>query len=140
MKNLKRQTSGPAAVQKAGVQNKVVEPIVVVESFSDREAAPVSDPSAMLSAIDAVRREVRTATDFDAVLHLITERALSLTGASGAALAFVTDDKMVCRASAGEPPSKRAHGASRLASLKSKEVSLREPGAEAIISQFTAPT
>ena len=36
-------------------------------------------------------------------MHLITERALSLTGASGAALAFLTDDKMICRARAGEP-------------------------------------
>ena len=35
--------------------------------------------------------------------RLITERALSLTGASGAALAFLTDDKMICRARAGEP-------------------------------------
>src|SRR5208282_4100062 len=33
----------------------------------------------------------------------ITERALSLTGASGAALAFLTDDQMICRARAGEP-------------------------------------
>src|SRR5205085_5399348 len=36
-------------------------------------------------------------------LHLITERALSLTGASGSALALLTDSRMVCRASAGEP-------------------------------------
>jgi putative methionine-R-sulfoxide reductase with GAF domain len=66
--------------------------------------APVADLSGMLSAVDAVRREVRAANDnFDAVLHLITERALSLTGAGGAALAFLTDGKMICRARAGEP-------------------------------------
>jgi putative methionine-R-sulfoxide reductase with GAF domain len=100
MKNAKGQTAGPAAVQKAAVQR--VEPIFVVESVAQKESAPVPDPSAM-SAIDAVRREVRAATDFDAALHLITERAVSLTGASGAALAFITEDKMVCRASAGEP-------------------------------------
>ena len=41
--------------------------------------------------------------DVDAVLQLITERVLSLTGASGAALAFLTDDKMICRAHAGDP-------------------------------------
>ncbi len=65
--------------------------------------APVPDLSGMLSAVEAVRREVRaTGHDFDAALHLITERALSLTGASGAALAFLTDDKMICRACAGE--------------------------------------
>jgi hypothetical protein len=66
--------------------------------------APVPDLSGMLSAVEAVRREVRAAgDDFDAALHLITERALSLTGASGAALAFLTEDKMTCRACAGEP-------------------------------------
>jgi putative methionine-R-sulfoxide reductase with GAF domain len=65
---------------------------------------PVADFSGMLSAVEAVRGEVRAAgDDFDVVLHLITERALSLTGAGGAALAFLTDDKMICRARAGEP-------------------------------------
>jgi hypothetical protein len=58
----------------------------------------------MLSAIEAVRREVRaTGDDVDAAFRLITERALSLTGGSGAALAFLTGDKMICRAQAGEP-------------------------------------
>jgi hypothetical protein len=58
----------------------------------------------MLSAVEAVRREIRGAgNDFEAALQLITERALSLTGASGAALALLTDSRMVCRASAGEP-------------------------------------
>jgi hypothetical protein len=73
-------------------------------SLQSAVLAPVADLSGMLSAVEAVRREVRAAgDDFDAVLHLITERALSLTGASGAALAFLTDGKMICRASAGEP-------------------------------------
>ena len=66
-------------------------------------SAPIPDLTGMMSAVEAVRREVRDAADFSASLQLITERALSLTGASGAALAFLTDDKMVCRASAGEP-------------------------------------
>src|SRR5260370_22022934 len=38
-----------------------------------------------------------------AVLGLVFERALALTGATGAALAFLTEDKMICRARAGEP-------------------------------------
>jgi putative methionine-R-sulfoxide reductase with GAF domain len=71
--------------------------------LQDATAAPISDPSGILSAVEAVRGEVRVASDFDAALRLITERALSLTGASGAALAFLTDDKMICRASSGEP-------------------------------------
>ncbi len=67
-------------------------------------STPVPDLTGMLSAVEAVRREVRAAgDDLNAVLYLITERALSLTGASGAALAFLTGDKMICRASAGEP-------------------------------------
>ena len=67
-------------------------------------SASVADLTGMLSAVEAVRREIRAAgDDFDAVLHLITERALSLTGATGAALALLTDTTMVCRSSAGEP-------------------------------------
>jgi len=65
---------------------------------------PISDRRERFSSVEAVRGEVREiGADVDAVLRLITERALSLTGASGAALAFLTDDKMICRARAGEP-------------------------------------
>ena len=79
-------------------------PIAIAPVLQPVVAAPVPDLSGMLSAVEAVRREVRAAgDDFDAALHLITERALTLTGASGAALAFLTDDKMICRASVGEP-------------------------------------
>jgi putative methionine-R-sulfoxide reductase with GAF domain len=66
-------------------------------------SSPITDLSGMLAAVEAVRHEVHSAADFEAALHLVTERALSLTEASGAALAFITDDKMICRASAGEP-------------------------------------
>ncbi|HKM85166.1 MAG TPA: GAF domain-containing protein [Terriglobales bacterium] len=68
------------------------------------EVVPMPNRSGILS-LEAVRREVREIGDeyADAVLHLITECALSLTGASGAALALLTDDKMICRARAGEP-------------------------------------
>ena len=64
----------------------------------------ISDGSGSHSLIEVVRREVgEIADDVDAVLDLITESALDLTGASGAALAFMTDEKMICRARAGEP-------------------------------------
>src|ERR1700674_5933850 len=76
-------------------------PVVEARALS---VVPISDGSETLSSVEAVRREVREiGDDFDAVLHLITERALSLTGAGGAALAFLTDDRMICRARAGEP-------------------------------------
>ena len=72
----------------------------------DRSAVPVPVPdmSGLLSAVEVVRREIRAAgMDFDAALQLVTERALSFTGASGAALAFLTADEMICRARAGDP-------------------------------------
>ena len=68
------------------------------------EQSAVPDLSGLFSALDVVRREIRAVgTDLDAALHLVTLRALSLTGASGAALALLTDDEMICRARAGDP-------------------------------------
>ena len=62
------------------------------------------DRSGLLSSVEAVRREIQEiGDDVNAVLQLVTERALTLTGAGGAALAFLTDGKMVCRARSGEP-------------------------------------
>lgn len=69
-----------------------------------RTAVPISDGSATLSLLEGVRREIlEIGDDFDAVLQLLTKRALSLTGASGAAMAFLTDNEMICRARAGQP-------------------------------------
>lgn len=68
---------------------------------------PLSDGSASLSAVEAVRVVIREMGDhLDAIAQMIAERALSFTGASGAALALMMDGKMVCRARAGEqaPP------------------------------------
>jgi GAF domain-containing protein len=66
--------------------------------------APV-DYSAVLSALVAVKREVEaTGTDVDRVQQLLAERALSLTHATGAALAVATEagfNSMVCIARAG---------------------------------------
>ena len=61
---------------------------------------PSLDLSDMLSAVDEVRG---AGADRDTVFQLITAHALRLTGASGAALAFLTDGNMICRARAGEP-------------------------------------
>lgn len=69
-----------------------------------RPVVPLPDRSGLLSSVEAVRREIHEiGDDVDAVLQLVTERALTLTGATGAALAFLTEDKMICRARAGEP-------------------------------------
>ncbi|MGB6249076.1 MAG: hypothetical protein WBF54_08180 [Terriglobales bacterium] len=61
------------------------------------------DRSGRFSSLEEVRRDIGEIGDeyIDAVLQRITEYALSLTGASGAAVAFLTDDKMICRARAG---------------------------------------
>jgi putative methionine-R-sulfoxide reductase with GAF domain len=68
-----------------------------------RHVVPMLDRSGLLSSVEAVRREIHEIDDVNAVLQLVTERALTLTGATGAALAFLTEDKMICRARAGEP-------------------------------------
>lgn len=80
------------------------EPLPSTESNGPTASPDLSD---MLADVDAVRRVVREIdADRDTVFQLITARALSLTGADGAALAFLTDDNMICRACAGEiaPP------------------------------------
>jgi GAF domain/Sel1 repeat/PilZ domain len=92
----------PAQPQEASAVVPSVAPSAVPSTVP--RVVPISARSEPLSLLEAVRREVReSGDDIDAVLQLITERALSLTGASGAALAFVTDNRMMCRARAGEP-------------------------------------
>ena len=72
---------------------------------------PVADRSDIVELLEPVRREILDlihgpGNDFDAILQLVTDHGLSLTGASGAALAFLTKGEMICRARAGEhaPP------------------------------------
>src|ERR1700680_4792954 len=64
-----------------------------------------ADYSAVLSALVAVKREVEaTGTDVERALQLLAERALSLTHATGAALAVAREpgsNGMVCLARAG---------------------------------------
>ncbi len=54
--------------------------------------------------LEIVRGRIRElGDDIESILQLITERALKLTESSGAAMAFITDGKMICRARSGEP-------------------------------------
>ncbi len=83
---------------------KSPEPVLVHKAPN---VIPIPERSEMLSSVETVRGEIREiGEDVDAVFQLISERALTLTGASGAALAFLTDDKLICRARAGDasPP------------------------------------
>jgi hypothetical protein len=77
------------------------EPLPSAESSRPTAAPDLND---MLSAVDAVRREIYEAgADRDAVFQFIIAHALRLTGADGAALAYLTHGNMICRARAGEP-------------------------------------
>ena len=82
-------------------EGKSREPMPPIQTSS---VAPIFDGNGTPSWVETVQREVgEIGDDVDAVLQLIAARALSLTGASGAALAFLTDGKMICRARAGQP-------------------------------------
>src|SRR5271163_3504844 len=68
--------------------------------------APSPPPQAASSDLEALHQAAIQPNDdanSDAVFQRITDRALILTGATGAALAFLTGDEMICRAQAGEP-------------------------------------
>jgi GAF domain/Sel1 repeat/PilZ domain len=68
---------------------------------------PISVGGQALSELETVRRVAQEiGGDGEAALVFIAERSLSLTRASGAALAYLNDGNMICRASAGElaPP------------------------------------
>jgi hypothetical protein len=55
-----------------------------------------------LTALTAIEHKVQSSgTDLDASLRLIVERALTFTGATGAAIALTQGSEMVCAASAG---------------------------------------
>jgi GAF domain-containing protein len=80
-----------------------------VLSFPTGNTAP--ERGQLLSVLDQVRREVRelqtdgaTGQDHtDAIVQLLAERAATLTGATGSALALIHNGQMVCRGRAGEP-------------------------------------
>ena len=79
------------------------------ESHSHPEERPtepdvplVPDHTSILAAIAAIQKEVEAlGVDTDAALRLVTHRALTLTRASGAALALSGGESMICRASSG---------------------------------------
>ena len=97
--------------------NAMEEPSLVAAA----PAAEISDRTELLSALDDVRQQIRdlqeseganrrgilgtgqAEANFDPVLQLIVEHAAFLTGASGAALALLTGDSIICRACIGQP-------------------------------------
>lgn len=104
--NYKTRTEQLAQVEEESMDQpvRVAEPTERPITLQRAATSPVPDLSSLLFAVDAVHREVQSYKgDFEKVFSLIAERAVSLTGATGAALAIKTRDQMVCRASAGEP-------------------------------------
>ncbi len=105
--NYKARTEQLAQVEEEPVERAPqLEEHVAERPISVQGAATshVPDLSSLLFAVDAVHREVQSYKgDFDKIFALIAERAVSLTGATGAALAIKTGDRMLCRASTGEP-------------------------------------
>src|SRR5713101_1423040 len=82
-------------------EEKSPEPAPVAKA---RSVVPISNGNGTPSWLAAVQQEVgKIGDNVDAVFQLLTERALTLTGATGAALAFLTEGKMICRARAGRP-------------------------------------
>ena len=67
-------------------------------------AIAAKEANSPLASIEEVRAKVGAmGAGRDTALRLITERALNLTDSSGAALAFLADDKMICRVRVGDP-------------------------------------
>src|SRR6266478_4772564 len=82
-------------------EEKSPEPAPVAKA---RSVVPISNGNGTPSWLAAVQQEVgKIGDNVDAVFQLLTERALTLTGATGAALAFLSEGKMICRARAGRP-------------------------------------
>jgi len=106
-------------------KERIIGPVPVPESepeiTTERNSVVAMPPRSEAPSIESVRHEIRElGDDVDAVLQVLTERAQNLTGASAAALAFLTnpsirpssappsdrfsnDDQMLCRARYGEP-------------------------------------
>ena len=82
-------------------EEKPAEPVSVTPALN---IVLMPDRSGTLPWLDATRRQVRDlGDDVEAILQFITESAWELTGASGTALALITDDKMVWRTATGHP-------------------------------------
>lgn len=77
------------------------------ESISAPAVLDEHEHGSAAAATAEVGREIENySLDLDAALQIIAERTLTLTGASGTAIALLTGEQMICRASAGQdaPP------------------------------------
>ena len=123
--SVESETAHAAIEMRANFPMPEAEPNARWQDEQGRDPSTEPDRAELLSALDDLRWQIRELQGpeseaagavlsaessfneanlaFERVLQLITERAKSLTGASGAALALLTRDKFICRASAGNP-------------------------------------
>ena len=74
----------------------------VPDDYPALEPPLIPEYTALLAAVEAVRREVQALhPDVDAALQLVAERARSLTQATGAAIALSGGEDLICRATSG---------------------------------------
>jgi len=101
------------AVEAKVVEPKIIEPKIIESGLTERGIAkpdvwekPEEYASALAATADVGRELEGFTLDLDASLHIVAERTMTLTGATGAAIALSTGEEMICRASAGEdaPP------------------------------------
>ncbi|HSZ64321.1 MAG TPA: GAF domain-containing protein [Terriglobales bacterium] len=97
-------------------EERIIGPVPLAASEPEIRTEPSSvvgrPPRIEAVPIESVRHEIRELEDdVDRVLEVLTERARNLTGATGAALAFLTrpsncssnDEQMLCCARCGDP-------------------------------------
>jgi len=81
--------------------------VIAFPDPSEPSAPLLTDHTSALIAVAAIAREVAArGVDVEAALHLISDRTLALTRATGAAIALSGGENMICRASSGSdaPP------------------------------------
>jgi hypothetical protein len=97
----KRESAKHEVVKQSPEQTRAA---IAASSPEPEPSIPV-DHSSVLSALVAVKREVEgTGSDLDKALQLLSDRALSLAHATGAAIAQAKDrtaNEMICRARSG---------------------------------------
>ena len=92
----------------AKIETPARPPSIPQNASSDKTPQPKAPPPPLhsdvsgLFAIEGLRLEIESvAIDLDSALQIVVQRALSLTRATGAAIALANGDEMVCRATSG---------------------------------------
>ncbi|HSS98943.1 MAG TPA: GAF domain-containing protein, partial [Terriglobales bacterium] len=96
-----------ACANHSGAAEPVNTDLNIPNDLLEYDAPLLPDHTSALAAVTAITREAAAlGPDVDARLQLISDRALSLTRSTGAAIALAGNDNLICRASSGSdaPP------------------------------------